>query len=77
MSATPNITALVVPIVVPSGMTSDPFSIRDQGFPSISLASRRSDVSVSKAYSELGAPGTSLPATLPWWQARQFMTYSP
>ena len=40
----PNTTALVVPLVVPSGITIDPKSIRESGLPIVSLVFRSSSV---------------------------------
>jgi hypothetical protein len=46
-------------------------------FPWESFTCRTSSVSVSRAYRVFGAPGTTLPATVPWWQARQLIVHLP
>ena len=75
--ATPNITALVVPLVVPSGKTVEARSIRTSFFFNFSLVLRTSSISVCKAKCEFATPGMTLPATLPWWHDRQFMVHTP
>ena len=73
----PKITELVVPFVVPSGKLSVPKSRWVSFFRRRSFVKRISSVSVSKAKCELGRPGKTCPATLPAWQARQFITQPP
>jgi hypothetical protein len=47
--ATPNITALLVPLEVPRGMTIEPRSIWARGLPSLNLVFRIFSVSDSRA----------------------------
>ena len=63
--AMPKITALVVPLVVPSGSTSDPTSMWPNAFRFRVLTRRTSSVSVSNAKVEFGSPGITVPPTCP------------
>ena len=74
---TPNITAFVVPLVVLSGNCNVARSRCPSFLPCDNFTSRTSSVNVCSAVCEFGRPGRTRPATLPPWQAKQFMVQVP